>query len=122
MYLECQSLNSTFLLLGGDCVICNSKVSAEAMDRIGDGVCHSDILLVEECSLDGEDCLQFFNMYPECDVQYPEKVGDSTCDPVPYYTEECGWDGGDCENCQVEDRSQLGDGECLVQSVGMFYL
>ena len=95
---------------GSDCELCNIARPA----WIGNGICNGGAYLSEDCSYDGGDCNQCLE---ETGVN-PIHLGDGYCDQE-LNTTTCGWDGFDCldtsdprTQCQVEDKTKLGDGNC----------
>ena len=54
---------------GGDC--CPYHISESP--KFGDGQCHGDISITEECGRDNGDCNNFHGAYPECPYRNSEK-------------------------------------------------
>lgn len=94
----------------------NCKVQKPSL--IGDGECFNfGEYNTAACGYDGEDCLNFNALYPECTAEFGDFVGDGKCDEGKYNSIQCGYDGGDCEtfnkypNCALGYKS-LGDSIC----------
>jgi LNR domain len=79
---DCDALNDQY----PDCVPLYNTSSIFAglywrwISLVNDSVCDS-FLNTEGCEYDGGDCLEFHELYPNCDVPYPTWVGDVS-DPM----------------------------------------
>jgi len=105
---------------GGDCYDCIVIWNITDPSKIGDNVCDGGEYMSQVCSVDGGDCEEFMDTYPQCWVEQPGKIGNGICEE-DYYYYECGFDGGDCDtqieafklpDCNVESIFKLGNGVC----------
>ena len=54
--------------------------------------------------MDGGDCVEFNEKYPDCETDDPSDIRNGSCD-VENNIEECGWDGGDCAELNENIRT-----------------
>ena len=64
---------------------------------IGTGMCNGCECNTTECR---DDCDEFNEQYPNCNINYPPLVGDGeeACNGCEKNTAESRWDGGDCDS------------------------
>jgi len=84
---------------------------------IGNGICNGIKYMSTTCSIDGGDCDLCLDQISSSSID-SANIGDGYCD-LELNTTACGWDGLDClkgfgsdPECQVPDKSKLGDGLC----------